>query len=107
MSYLITSVSEQQQQFGIMRALGTKPKNVLKIVVYQAAMIIAVSVAIGVPAGIYIAFNFLIPNPILSQSTLIVVVIGISAIFGILCISSVYPTLKTINQTITKTLSNS
>ena len=43
MGYLITSISEQQKQFGIMRALGTKPKSILKIVFYQASLILTVS----------------------------------------------------------------
>lgn len=105
MSYLITSISEQQKQFGIMRALGTKPKSILKIVFYQASLVLTVSETIGVSTGLYIALNFLIPNPIISYQTLLSVAIGITAIFGILCISSLYPTLKTINQPVTKAFS--
>ncbi len=51
MSYLIVSISEQQKEFGIMRALGTKPKSILKIVFYQASLILTVSGTLGYQLG--------------------------------------------------------
>ena len=71
LSYLMRSISGQQPEFGIMRALGAKPRIIIIIVFSQALIIILVSGAIGISVGLLITFGFLIPDPIISQATLI------------------------------------
>ncbi len=104
-SYLMLSISGQQHEFGIMRALGAKPRNVMKIVFSQAAIIILVSGAIGISVGLYLTFRFLIPDPVISQSTLISLSVGLPAILGLLCVSSLYPALKAVKKTVVDAIS--
>ncbi|MGD9131647.1 MAG: FtsX-like permease family protein [Candidatus Bathyarchaeota archaeon] len=105
LSYLMLSVSGQQHEFGVMRALGAKPRCIMKIVFSQAAMIILVSGAIGISAGLFITFRFLIPNPVLSQATLISLSAGLLAVLGLLCVCSLYPALKAVKKTVVDTIS--
>ncbi|MCJ7613684.1 FtsX-like permease family protein [Candidatus Bathyarchaeota archaeon] len=105
LSYLMLSVSEQQHEFGIMRALGAKPKSIMKIVFSQALLIILVSGATGIASGLFITFEFLIPEPVISQYTLISVPTLLLFIMILLCASSLYPALKAAKKTVTKAIS--
>jgi ABC-type antimicrobial peptide transport system permease subunit len=104
-SYLMLSISGQQHEFGIMRALGTKPKSLMKIVIYQAFLIILVSAAIGISVGLLITFKFLIPEPLISQDALISIGGWLLLIIGILCASSLYPALKAVKQRVVDAIS--
>jgi ABC-type antimicrobial peptide transport system permease subunit len=104
-SYLMLSISGQQHEFGIMRALGAKPKCIMKIVFSQAFLIILVSAAIGISVGLLITFKFLIPEPLISQGTLVSIGEWLLLIIGILCASSLYPALKAVKQRIVDAIS--
>ena len=88
-----------------MRALGAKPKMILKTLFYQASIIIIVIGIAGIFVGLSITCNFLIPNPVISQTTLINLSTCLLASFDILCTTSVYPALKTINRNVVDVLS--
>jgi ABC-type antimicrobial peptide transport system permease subunit len=105
LNYLMLSISGQQHEFGIMRALGAKPRSIMKIVFSQALIIILVSGAIGISVGLFITFWFLIPDPVISQSTLISVSAWLLVILGLLCASSLYPALKAVKKTVVDAIS--
>jgi ABC-type antimicrobial peptide transport system permease subunit len=105
LSYLMLSISGQQHEFGIMRALGAKRRSIMKIVFSQASIIILVSGAIGISVGLFITFRFMIPDPVISQSTLISMSAGLLAVFGLLCVSSLYPALKAVKKTVVDAIS--
>jgi ABC-type antimicrobial peptide transport system permease subunit len=105
LSYLMLSISGQQHEFGIMRALGAKPRSIMKIVFSQALIIILVSGAIGISFGLFITFRFLIPDPVISQTSLISVSAWLLAIIWLLCVSSLYPALKAVKKTVVDAIS--
>ncbi len=105
LSYLMLSISGQQHEFGIMRALGAKPRSIMKIVFSQASIIILVSGAIGISVGLFLTFRFLIPDPVISRSTFISVSAWLLAILGLLCVSSLYPALKAVKKTVVDAIS--
>jgi ABC-type antimicrobial peptide transport system permease subunit len=105
LSYLMLSISSQQHEFGVMRALGAKPRSIIKIVFSQALLIILVSAAIGISVGLFVTFVFLISEPIISQSALISIGGLLLLILGILCTSSLYPAMKAAKQTVLDTIS--
>jgi ABC-type antimicrobial peptide transport system permease subunit len=105
LSYLMLSISGQQHEFGVMRALGAKPRSIMKIVFSQASIIILVSGVIGISAGLFITFRFMIPDPVISQSALISVSAGLLAVLGLLCVSSLYPALKAVKKTVVDAIS--
>lgn len=105
LSYLMLSISGQQHEFGVMRALGAKPRSIIKIVFSEALLIIVVSAAIGISVGLFITFALLIPEPIISQSALISIGGWLTLIIGILCASSLYPAMKAVKKTIVDAIS--
>jgi ABC-type antimicrobial peptide transport system permease subunit len=105
LSYLMLSISGQQHEFGVMRALGAKPRAIIKIVFSQALLIIMVSGAVGISVGLFITFGFLIPEPVISQSTIISVSTWLLVILGLLCVSSLYPALKAVKKTVVDAIS--
>jgi len=104
-SYLMLSTSGQQYEFGVMRALGAKPKTIMKMVFSEALLIILVSGAIGISVGLFIAFELLIPEPVISQSTIISVSVLLAATIGLLCVSSLYPAVKAVKKTVIDAIS--
>ena len=105
LSYLMLSISGQQHEFGIMRALGAKPRAIIKVAFSQALLIIMVSGATGIAAGLFITFGFLIPDPVISQSTVISVSTWLIVILGLICASSLYPAVKAVKKTVVDAIS--
>jgi putative ABC transport system permease protein len=105
LSYLMLSTSEQQREFGIMRALGAKSKSIMKIVFSQALIIILVSGILGILLGLFTTFQFLLYDPVISQESLFSVSAGLLAILCILCLASLYPTMKAVKKTVIDAIS--
>ncbi|UCE15235.1 MAG: ABC transporter permease [Candidatus Bathyarchaeota archaeon] len=105
LSYMMLSVTGQQREFGIMRALGAKPKTILKIVFTEALIVTLISGVIGIFVGLFFTFVFLIPEPIISHFTLFSVAGWLLLALSFLCLSSLYPALKVVKKSIVDVLS--
>lgn len=105
LSYMMLSVTGQQREFGIMRALGAKPKAIIKIVFTEALIVTLISGTIGVFVGLFFTFEFLIPEPIISHFTLVSVVGWLLLALSFLCLSSLYPAMKVVKKSIADVLS--
>jgi len=100
LSYLMLSISGQQREFGIMRALGTKPGSIMKIVLSQALLITLVGGTIGVSVGLFATFALLIPEPVASQNTFVYVAGWLLLALSLLCLSSLYPAVKAVKKSV-------
>ncbi len=100
LSYLMLSIASQQREFGIMRALGAKPRGIMKIIFTQALLITLISGAIGISVGLFVTFVFLIPEPVVSQYTLVSVAGWLLLALGLLCSSSLYPAMKAVKKSV-------
>jgi len=89
--YLTLSISGQQRDFGIMRALGAKPGTVTKLVFLETLLLVLVAASIGLPVGIAIVLLFFIPEPVVSLTAAVSIAALLSALAGALCLSSVFP----------------
>jgi len=105
LSYMMLSITGQQREFGIMRALGAKPKTILKIVFTEALIITLISGAIGVFVGLLFTFVFLIPEPVISHFTLVSVASWLLLALSFICLSSLYPAVKVVKKSIAGVLS--
>jgi ABC-type antimicrobial peptide transport system permease subunit len=87
------TITEQRQEFGILRAVGAKPRTVVEIVSEQSFMVLLSSYAAGVVFGIIITLLILIPEPVIAEYTVFEIagwlVIALAATF----ILSLYPAL--------------
>jgi len=100
LSYLMLSIAGQQHEFGIMRALGAKPRSIMKIIFTQALLITLISGAIGISVGLFVTFVFLIPEPVVSQYTFVSVAGWLLLTLSLLCLSSLYPAMKAVKKSV-------
>jgi len=105
LSYVMLSITDQQREFAVMRALGAKPRNIMKIVFTEALVITSISAAIGISAALLVTFMFLIPEPVISPYTLIFTGGGMILALSLLCLSSLYPAIKVVRASIADALS--
>jgi len=105
LSYLMLSIAGQRREFGIMRALGAKPKVIGKMVFTQALLLVLTSGAIGISTGALITSTFLIPESLISPYTLLLVTLGLTGTLTLLSITSLYPALKATKEPIAKVIS--
>ena len=105
LSYMMLSVAGQQREFGMMRALGAKPKIIMKIVFMEALIVTLISGAMGIFVGFLFTFVFLIPDPVISQFTLFSVIGLLISALGFLCLFSLYPAVRVAKKSVASVLS--
>jgi len=66
-SYVVLSVDEQRQEFGILRAVGAKPRTIVRIVSIQNILVLLSSYAVGLCLGIIVTLLILIPEPVVTD----------------------------------------
>jgi ABC-type antimicrobial peptide transport system permease subunit len=96
--YVVLAVTEQKQEFGILRALGAKQKTVLIIVSLQSLTILLSSCAIGIELGTIITLLILIPEPVVTGFTLIQIATWFLSALTIIFVFSLYPATKLIKK---------
>jgi ABC-type antimicrobial peptide transport system permease subunit len=105
LSYMMLSVTGRQREFGIMRALGAKPKMIMKIVFMEALIVTLVSGGAGIFIGLFFTFAFLIPDPVISQFALFSVIGSLILALGLLCLFSLYPAVRVVKKSVASVLS--
>jgi putative ABC transport system permease protein len=93
-SYVMLAITEQRQEFGVLRAVGAKPNAVVKIVSGQSLLVLLSSYAIGIAFGIIITLLILVPKPLVTSYTVMEIagwlLISLAATF----ILSLYPAIR-------------
>jgi ABC-type antimicrobial peptide transport system permease subunit len=97
-TYLVFSMTTQQREFGIMRAVGVKPMMVTKIAVTQVLLLLLSSTFSGVAIGLSVTYVFLIPEPVISLSTIYSTAGLLALTIAFLGLCSLYPTLRTVKK---------
>lgn len=92
--YVMLTIAEQHQEFGILRAVGTSPKTIIKIISEQSFIILLSSCAIGIPIGIIITLLILIPEPIVTSYTILKIATWLFAALIMIFVASLYPAAK-------------
>jgi ABC-type antimicrobial peptide transport system permease subunit len=93
-SYVMLAVSEQRQDFSIIRALGVGPKGVMGLVSWQVATVLLASYVFGVAFGIIITLMILVPEPVITEySVLQIASLLLAALLASFAIS-LLPTLR-------------
>jgi ABC-type antimicrobial peptide transport system permease subunit len=102
--FLMLSVSGQQRDLGIMRALGAKPGTMFRILLFQTFLLVFASALFGLPTGLLVILIFFIPDAVISLNTIVVTILLISVLFTALCLASLYPAKKAAHTPITTTI---
>ncbi len=100
--FMMLSVDEQRQEFGILRAVGAKPNTIVAVMSIQSLTVLFSSFAVGISLGIIITLLILVPNPVVTMNTVLKVAIYLFVtLFGLLVLS-LYPIIKTARTPILK-----
>lgn len=92
--YVMLAVAEQRQEFGILRILGAKPKNVLAIVALQSLTVLLSSCAVGIEIGVIITLLILIPEPVVTGLTVVQIAEWLLSALALIFVFSLYPATK-------------
>ncbi|MEM2970501.1 MAG: ABC transporter permease [Candidatus Bathyarchaeia archaeon] len=71
MGYIALVLTEQRQEFGVLRALGAEPRTIIKIVAAESLVVLLSSYACGVAFGIIVTLLILVPNPAVTNLTIL------------------------------------
>jgi ABC-type antimicrobial peptide transport system permease subunit len=104
-SYMMLSADEQRQEFAVMRSVGAKPKFVLVVLAVQSLVLLLSSFGIGISLGTIITFLILMPQPVVTNFTVLEIAgLLFVALAGIL-LFSLYPAFKLAKASILKIMS--
>jgi ABC-type antimicrobial peptide transport system permease subunit len=103
-AYMMLLIAGQKRDFGIIRALGAKPKTVVKIVLIEILIVLTISASIGIFGGLLIALKFLIPDPMFSLNTFLSIGGWLASALVFLGLASLYPALKIVKEPILKAI---
>lgn len=92
--YVVLTISEQRQEFGILRAVGVKPRTVVGIVMTQNLLVLLSSWAAGIALGIMATLMILIPEPLVTSSIMAEIAVWLLLALAAIFASSLYPALR-------------
>jgi putative ABC transport system permease protein len=94
MGYVVLTINEQRQEFGILRAVGAKPRTVVGIVMTQNLLVLLSSWAAGIALGMIATLMILIPEPLVTGSTIAEIAVWLLLALAAIFASSLYPALR-------------
>lgn len=107
LGYVMLTINEQRQDFGILRALGAKPRTVLAIVTAQSLIVLLGSYAVGIAFGVITTLLILVEEPLVTTYTVIEIagwlLLALVATFA----SSVYPAIRFAKKPLLETITQS
>jgi ABC-type antimicrobial peptide transport system permease subunit len=92
--YSILSVDEQRQEFGILRAIGTKPSMTVSILSIQGIILLFSSFGVGISFGTIITLMILITNPLVTRLTIFEIFVWLFSALIVMFLLSIYPAVK-------------
>ncbi len=106
LGYVVLTINEQRQEFGILRALGAKPKTVLGIISTQTFIVVLASYAVGIAFGTILTLLILVQEPLVTPFTVIEIagwlLVALTATFAV----SIYPAIMFARKPLLETITN-
>jgi len=93
-AYVMLAITEQRQEFGVLRALGAKPRTVVWIVAGQSLMVLLASYSVGIALGIIATLLILMPEPFVTSYTVLEVAGWLLAVLAVTFVFSLYPAVR-------------
>jgi putative ABC transport system permease protein len=107
LGYVMLTINEQRQEFGILRALGAKPRTVLAIVSAQSLIVLLGSYAVGIALGVIATLLILVQEPLVSTYTVIEIACWLLLALIATFASSVYPAIRFAKKPLLETMTQS
>lgn len=92
--YSNLTIDEQHQEFGILRAIGTKPRLITFIISIQSMIVLLSGLGFGLSLGTIATLMILMANPIVTVLTLLEITLWLFAAVGLMYLFSLYPAIK-------------
>jgi ABC-type antimicrobial peptide transport system permease subunit len=92
--YMMLSIDEQRQEFGVLRAVGAKPKIIVTVSAIQSIIVLASSLGLGLSFGIITTIMILMTNPVITTTTIAVISVWIVSVFLAMFALSLYPAFR-------------
>jgi ABC-type antimicrobial peptide transport system permease subunit len=102
--YTILTVDEQHQEFGVLRAIGTKPRIVVSILSIQSIIVLLSSFGFGISLGTITTLMILMPNPLVTGTTVLLIAAWLLSALAAMFLLSLYPAFKLSKTPILKIL---
>ncbi|XHH09643.1 MAG: ABC transporter permease [Candidatus Bathyarchaeia archaeon] len=102
--FQVLSVEEQHQEFGVLRAIGTKPRIVVSILSIQGLIVLFSSFGVGIAFGIMITLMILMANPLVTTWTIVGIAAWLLTALVVMFFLSLYPAIKISKASILKIL---
>jgi ABC-type antimicrobial peptide transport system permease subunit len=92
--YVMLTVDEQRQEFGVLRAVGAKPSMVSNVVSGQSLLVLLSSYAVGVAFGIIATLLILVQEPLVTVYTVLEISGLLTVALLVTFLPSLYPALR-------------
>jgi ABC-type antimicrobial peptide transport system permease subunit len=102
--YVMLTITEGRQEFGVLRALGAKPWAIVKIVSLQSFVVLISSYAVGVSIGIMLTLIVLVSEPIVTSLTVLEIAAWLLLALAVTFLVSLYPALRFTRKRILETM---
>jgi ABC-type antimicrobial peptide transport system permease subunit len=93
-SYVMLVTNEQRQEFGILRAIGAKPRGITRIISGQSLIILFLCYTVGIVVGTLITWLVLIPEPFVTIGTVAEIAEWLLTAFVATLAISLYPAIR-------------
>ncbi len=107
LGYVMLTINEQRQEFGVLRALGAKPRTVLSIVSAQSLIVLLASYAVGIAFGTITTLLILMQNPLVTPYTVIQIAGWLLLALIVTFTSSIYPAIRFAKKPLLETMTQS
>lgn len=102
--FVVLTIDEHRQEFGVLRAVGARPGTVIRIVSAQNMFIVLPSYGVGVAVGMIITELILVQNPLVTTFTLLKIAGLLIVALGATFLSSLYPALRFAHRPLLETM---
>jgi ABC-type antimicrobial peptide transport system permease subunit len=93
-NYVMLVTNEQRQEFGVLRAIGAKPRGITKIISGQSLIILFLCYTVGIIVGTLVTWLILIPEPFVTIGTVAEIGEWLLAAFVATLAISLYPAIR-------------
>jgi putative ABC transport system permease protein len=107
LGYVMLTINEQRQEFGILRALGARPRTVLGIVSAQSLIVLLGSYAVGIAFGVIATLMILVQEPLVTAYAVIEIAGWLLLVLVATFASSVYPAVRFAKKPLLETMTQS
>jgi ABC-type antimicrobial peptide transport system permease subunit len=93
-SYMMLTLDEQRQEFGMLRAVGAKPNVIVRVSAIESLIVLLSSLSIGLTFGVIITLLILMANPLITSTTMLTIGLWLASALAAMFLLSLYPAVK-------------